>query len=76
MLNRLKEIRSQYKISQEKLARALSVSNCMITHIENRYTKTYPKIRKAISKHFGVPESSIFDEQGWVIVDELSDILN
>jgi putative transcriptional regulator len=63
MKNTLKELRAARKWSQQDLAAALEVSRQTINAIENgRYDPSLP-LAFQISRVFGLPIESIFDDQ-------------
>jgi putative transcriptional regulator len=61
--NKLAEFRKKNKITQEELAKAVSVTRQTIISIENgKYVASLPLAFK-ISKYFGVKIEDIFEEE-------------
>lgn len=66
MKNKLKELRAERKWSQQDLAATLEVSRQTINAIENgRYDPSLP-LAFQISRVFGLPIESIFDDEASV----------
>lgn len=63
-MTKLEFIRRTRKMTQAETAALLGVSPTIISHIENRRREAYPKIRKALSELYGVPETELFDAHG------------
>lgn len=72
-MNRIKYYRGLKDLSCEQVARKIGCSNSLVTGIELNNVRSYPKIRKAISEALDVPESEIFNAEGWVRQDEVTE---
>ena len=52
--NRLKTLRAEHDLSQEKLAEELDISRTMVSHLENGNRKPSLYMLMAYAEHFGV----------------------
>ncbi|ADG06633.1 helix-turn-helix transcriptional regulator [Kyrpidia tusciae] len=63
-LTRLEILRRARGWTQTDVSRMIGVSGGLISHIERRVRSSYPKLRRALSELYGVPEESLFDDLG------------
>ncbi|MCL6576856.1 helix-turn-helix transcriptional regulator [Kyrpidia sp.] len=62
-LTRLEILRRARGWTQTDVSRMIGVSGGLISHIERRARSSYPKLRRALSELYGVPEETLFEPE-------------
>jgi len=67
---KLAAIRKQKGLTQAKLGALAEIHPATISALEHRHRPCWPALRRRISLALGVPEITLFDKHGWLLVEE------
>jgi len=72
-MTKIEFYRREASLSQSALARRLGISPANIVLVERGHRKPWPKLRRQLAEALGVPETELFDAEGWPLKAELAE---
>lgn len=71
-MTKIEFIRRMNGLSQAQVAQRLGIAPAIVSQMEKKYRKPYPKFRRAVAALYELGESELFGPDGWPLEVELT----